>query len=129
MADLHSYFLGLEPENRAAVVSLRDAGSATVLRRILDIQSSLRSSSPVFFCFEGLEQNRGVANYGEWTPLGGSREPADSMAMPPAARLVVQQCPGGVDVLSPKLLDASTKLDKLLRLDCCDTLSIPVSLF
>ena len=129
MVDLQTYFLGLEPENRAAVLSVSDAGSAAVLRRIVDIQSSLRSSSPVFFAFEGLEQSRGTASYGEWASLGGKQELAEmSSAMPPAARLVVQQCPGDIDLLSSKLLDASTKLDKLLRLDFCDTLSIPVRL-
>eukprot|EP00288_Rhodomonas_lens_P005518 CAMPEP_0177733556 /NCGR_PEP_ID=MMETSP0484_2-20121128/23747_1 /TAXON_ID=354590 /ORGANISM="Rhodomonas lens, Strain RHODO" /LENGTH=395 /DNA_ID=CAMNT_0019246943 /DNA_START=339 /DNA_END=1523 /DNA_ORIENTATION=- len=141
-AAVEQWFLGLQPEEREAVVTVRNEESASMLRKMLDVNCFLPASSSHVFYFVDALQSRRYSNYGSW--FVGSRSPklacnspnakspraTDCLAShqgtcpPQRCQLAVRECPSHL-AENKKVGDAAWRLEETLRLDFTETISVP----
>lgn len=124
---LRLYFLTLPPSDRAEVLTVRDVRAADILRCMQDMQADGDASGTLLFSFAGAAQRRNLKSYGEWVLASRHLKPS-TRDSPSQQALTRHPCPPEL-MISQRIMEASARTERELRLHFNSTLSVPVSPF
>ena len=122
------YLLTLPASDRADVLTVRDVRGADVLRGMHELRALRSGADTLLFSFVGAAQRRTLKSYGTWIVArrgGAGKLAATETPSPDAIKPV---CYPPDIAVSRRVLDASLRLERQLRLDLAATLSVPLEL-
>ena len=122
------YLLTLPASDRADVLTVRDVRGADVLRGMHELRALRSGADTLLFSFVGAAQRRTLKSYGTWIVArrGGAGKLAATETPSPDA--INPVCYPPDIAVSRRVLDASLRLERQLRLDLAATLSVPLEL-